>query len=188
EKQVEGLIKVMAETGIVPDFITVDGGNGGTGATYYELAESVGLPTLAALPLVDDMLKKYEIRDQTYIIASGQLVTPDKIAMALALGADLINIARGFMLGVGCIMAIVCHTNNCPIGVATTDPNLQQGLNIEEKKFRACNYLVTMRQGVFEMAAVAGIDSPRKFSRDHLVYKDEFNRVSGMKDIMEQVN
>src|SRR5699024_12572131 len=137
------------------------------------------------LPLVDDLLKKYGIRDQTYIIASGQLVTPDKIAMALALGADLINIARGFMLSVGCIMAQVCHTNNCPSGVATTDPKLQQGLNIDEKKFRACNYLVTMRQVVFEMAAVAGIDSPRKFSRDHLVYYVDIYRVSSMSDNME---
>lgn len=188
QQQIEEYVKAMAETGIVPDFLTVDGGNGGSGATFYELADSVGLPAFAALPLVDDMLKKYNIRDKTYIIASGQLVTPDKIAMALALGADLINIARGFMLSVGCIMAQVCHTNNCPSGVATTDPKLQQGLNIEEKKYRACNYLVTMRQGVFEMAAVAGIDSPRKFSREHLVYKDEFNRVSGMKDIMDKVN
>src|SRR5699024_3450312 len=188
QQQVENYVKAMAKTGIIPDFITVDGGNGGSGATYYELADSVGLPAFAALPLVDDMLKKYEIRDQTYIIASGQLVTPDKIAMALALGADLINISRGCMLSVGGILVHVCHRNNCPAEVATTAPKLQQGLNIEENKFRACNYLVTMRQGVLEMAAGAGIDSPRKFSRDHLVYKDEFNRVSGMKDIMEQVN
>src|SRR5699024_12562855 len=125
------------------------------------------------LQLVYDMVKKYEIIYQTYILAAVQLLTPDIIVMALALGADLINIARGFMLSVCCIMAQVCHTNNCPSGVATTDPKLQPGLNIKEKKFRACNYLVTMRQGVFEMAAVAGIDSPRKFSRDHLVYKDE---------------
>lgn len=187
QQQAKNYIKAMAETGIIPDFITVDGGNGGSGATYYELAESVGLPTFAALPLVDDLLHQYGIRDKTYIIASGQLVTPDKIAMALALGADLINIARGFMLSVGCIMAQVCHTNNCPSGVATTDPKLQQGLNVEEKKHRACNYLVTMRQGVFEMASVAGIDSPTKFSREHLVYKDEFNQLSGVNDIKESM-
>src|SRR5690625_3757268 len=187
ETQVDGLIKVMAETGLVPYFITVDGGNGGTVATYYELADSVGLPTFAALPLVDDLLKKYGIRDLTYIIASGQLVTPDKIAIALALGADLINIARGFMLSVGCIMALVCQTNNCPAGVATTDPKLQQGLNIQEKMYRTCNYLVTMRQGVFEMASVAGIDSPTKFTREHLVYKDEFDRLSGYDEIKERV-
>src|SRR5699024_1653464 len=175
------------ETGIVPDFITVDGGNGGTGATYYELAESVGLPTFAALPLVDDLLHKYGIRGQTYIIASGELVTPDKIEIALALGADLINVARGFMLRVGCIMALVCYTNNCPAGAANTEPQLRLGLNIQEKMYRTCNYLVTMRQGVFEMGSVAGIDSPTKFTREHLVYKDEFDRLSGYDEIKERV-
>src|SRR5699024_7561913 len=112
---------------------------------------------------------------------------PDKIAIALALGADLINIARGFMLSVGCIMALVCQTNNCPAGVATTDPKLQQGLNIQEKMYRTCNYLVTMRQGVFEMASVAGIDSSTKFTRVHLVYIDEFDRLSGYDEIKERV-
>ncbi|MGM8365714.1 FMN-binding glutamate synthase family protein [Virgibacillus sp. W0181] len=178
ESQVEEFVKTMKETNIVPDFITIDGGEGGTGATYYELAESVGLPAFAALPLLDDMLKKYDLRERTHIIASGKLLTPDKIAMALALGADMINIARGFMLSVGCIMAQVCHTNKCPVGVATTDPKLQKGLSIEEKKYRVCNYLVSLRQGIFEMAAVAGVDSPRKFSREHIVYKDRFNKVT----------
>src|SRR5699024_11422368 len=118
----------------------------------------------AALPLVDDLLHKYGIRDQTYIIASGQLVTPDKIAIALALGADLINIARGFMLSVGCIMALVCQTNNCPAGVATTDPELQQCLNVEEEKYRVCNNMVTLRHGANKLAAAAGIDSRKKLS------------------------
>src|SRR5699024_7810129 len=174
EEQAESYVKAMAETGIVPDFITIDGGNGGTGASYYELAESVGLPTFAALPLLADLLKTYGIRDPRHIIAAGPLATPDKIAMALALGADMINIARGFMLSVGCIMAQVCHTNNCPAGVATTDPKLQQGLSVEEKKYRVCNYLVALRQGVFDMAAAAGIDSPTKFAREHVIYKDKF--------------
>ncbi|WP_430791286.1 FMN-binding glutamate synthase family protein [Virgibacillus flavescens] len=175
--QLTNFIKTMKELDIVPDFITVDGGNGGSGATYYELAESVGLPTYAALPLLDDLLKEYGLRDRTKIIASGQLVTPDKIVMALSLGADLINIARGFMLSVGCIMAQVCHTNNCPVGVATTDPDLQKALSVEEKKYRVCNYLVSLREGVFEMAAVAGIDSPTKFNREHIAYKDRLNKV-----------
>lgn len=180
EEQIESYVQAMEASGIVPDFITVDGGDGGSGATYYELAASVGLPTFAALPLVDDLLCKYGLRERTHIIASGQLITPDKIAMALAMGADMVNIARGFMLSVGCIMAQVCHTNNCPTGVTTTDPKLQQGLSVEEKKYRVSNYLVALRQGVFEMAAVAGIDSPTKFGREHLVYKGEFNKLKRM--------
>lgn len=178
EAQIEKLILVMKETNIIPDFITIDGGEGGSGATYYELANSVGLPAFAALPLLDDMLKKHGLRDRTHIIASGKLLTPDKIAIALSLGADLINIARGFMLSVGCIMAQVCHTNECPVGVATTNPKLENALSVEEKKYRVCNYLLSLRQGIFEMAAVAGLDSPRKFTREHVVFKDEFNQVT----------
>ncbi|WP_226037470.1 FMN-binding glutamate synthase family protein [Aquibacillus saliphilus] len=173
EKEVEQLVKVIKEKQVYPDFITVDGGEGGTGASYYELASSVGLPAFAAIPLVNDLLEKYQIRDKTHIIASGKLLTPDKIAMALALGADLVNIARGFMMTVGCIMSQVCHTNNCPVGVATTDPKLQKALIVEEKKYRTCNYLVALREGLFTMAAVTGLDSPTKFNREHIVYKNK---------------
>src|SRR5690625_7159399 len=98
--------------------------------------------------------------------------------MALALGADMINIARGFMLSVGCIMAQVCHTNNCPVGVATTDPKLQNALSIEEKKYRVCNYLVTIRQCVFEMSAVACIDCPTIFTSGNIVMKYIIKRSS----------
>lgn len=178
EKQVDRLIQSMAETDIVPDFITVDGGEGGTGASFYALAYSVGLPAFSAIPLVDEILKKYQLRNKTKIIASGKLLTPDKIAMALCLGADLINIARGFMISTGCIMAQVCHTNTCPVGVATTDPNLQKALNIEEKKYRVTNYLVTLRNDLFNLAAVAGLDSPTKFNREHLVYRSAFKDFS----------
>ncbi|WLV24254.1 FMN-binding glutamate synthase family protein [Aciduricibacillus chroicocephali] len=177
EKQAEQYVAKMKEMNIVPDFITIDGGEGGSGATYYELAESVGLPAFSALPLLDDLLKKYGLRERTHIIASGKLLTPDRAAMALALGADMINIARGFMLSVGCIMAEVCHTNRCPTGVTTTDPKLQQALAIEEKKYRVANYVVAMREGIFELAAVAGLKSPREFSREHIVYKQHFKDV-----------
>ncbi|WP_010529936.1 FMN-binding glutamate synthase family protein [Lentibacillus jeotgali] len=174
KKQVESFVKAMAENNIVPDFITVDGGEGGTGASYYALAYSVGLPSFSSIPLVDETLKTYGLRDQTKIIASGKLLTPDKIAMALCLGADLINIARGFMISTGCIMAQVCHTNTCPVGVTTTDENLQKALDIEEKKYRVANYLITLRNDLFNLAAVAGLDSPTKFTRDHIVYRSSF--------------
>ncbi|SDJ46141.1 FMN-binding glutamate synthase family protein [Salimicrobium halophilum] len=177
EEDTEGMIRTMSDIGNVPDFITVDGGEGGTGASYYELADSVGLPAFSALPFVDDLLKEYGIRDQTHVIASGKLLTPDKIAMALCLGADMVNIARGFMISTGCIMSQVCHTNNCPVGVATTDPELQKALEIEEKKYRVCNYLITLRQGLFTVAAAAGIDSPTKFSREHIHYQEAFGKV-----------
>ncbi|WP_082252868.1 FMN-binding glutamate synthase family protein [Bacillus sp. FJAT-27251] len=179
----EEMAKIMKETGKGPDFISVDGGEGGTGATYQELADAVGLPIMSALPLVDEMLKKYGVRDRVKIIASGKLVTPDKIAVALALGADLVQIARGFMISVGCIMAGICHTNHCPAGVATTDPKLQDGLVVEEKQYRVANYVVSIREGLFNLAGAAGLDTPTKFERKHIVHKDEWGRISSVDDV-----
>ncbi|MFS0596356.1 FMN-binding glutamate synthase family protein [Peribacillus frigoritolerans] len=179
----EEMTKTMRDTGKGPDFITVDGGEGGTGATYQELADAVGLPIMSALPLVDEMLKKYGVRNRVKLIASGKLTSPDKVAVALAMGADLVNIARGFMISVGCIMAEICHTNHCPAGVATTDSKLQEGLVIEEKQYRVANYVISLREGLFNLAAAAGIDTPTKFDRKHIVHKDEWGRVSPVRDI-----
>jgi glutamate synthase domain-containing protein 2 len=169
--EVEELVRVMAVEQIFPDFISVDGGEGGTGATYQELADGVGLPLFSALPLVNEMLKKYQIRNQVKIIASGKLITPDKMAYALCLGADLINTARAFMISVGCIMAQTCHSNNCPVGVATTDPSREKALVVEEKMYRVCNYVVSTREGLFNLAAAAGLESPTQFTEEHLMYK-----------------
>lgn len=180
----ENLVSYMKESGKGPDFITVDGGEGGTGATYQELADTVGLPIMSALPVVDEMLKRYGVRDRVRLIASGKLITPDKIAIALAMGADLVNIARGFMISVGCIMAQVCHTNTCPAGVATTDEKLQDGLVVEEKHYRVCNYVVSLREGLYNLAAAAGLESPTQFERKHIVYKDELGRLSPLEDII----
>jgi glutamate synthase domain-containing protein 2 len=138
---------------------------------------------MSALPLVDEMLKKYGVRNRVKLIASGKLTSPDKVAVALAMGADLVNIARGFMISVGCIMAEICHTNHCPAGVATTDSKLQEGLVIEEKQYRVANYVISLREGLFNLAAAAGIDTPTKFERKHIVHKDEWGRVSPVRDI-----
>ncbi|ASK64209.1 hypothetical protein CFK37_19685 [Virgibacillus phasianinus] len=166
------LAKYMKETGKGPDHITVDGGEGGTGASYQELMESVGLPIKSALPIVDATLRHYGVRDRVKIIASGKLETPDKVAVAIAMGADLVNIARGFMFSVGCIQTLKCHSNACPVGVATTDPELQNALVIDEKKYRVANYLLTMRKGLFRVAAAVGIDSPVHLKPEHIVFKD----------------
>lgn len=173
----EELASAMKETGLGPDFISVDGAEGGSGATYQDLADRVGLPIRSALVLLDNALRQFEVRQDVKIIASGKITTPDRAAVALALGADLVQIARGFMISVGCIMAERCHTNECPAGVATTDPKLQKGLVVEEKKYRVTNYILTMREGLFRIAAAAGLDSPTKLERQHLVYKDERGKV-----------
>lgn len=177
QEDAEELASFMQETGMGPDFISLDGAEGGSGATYQDLADSVGLPLRSAIVLLDDALRKYEVRDQVKIIASGKITTPDRAAIVLGMGADLVQIARGFMISVGCIMAERCHTNTCPAGVATTDPKLQKGLVVEEKKFRVTNYILTMREGLFRIAAAAGLDSPTKLERHHVVYKDERGRI-----------
>jgi glutamate synthase domain-containing protein 2 len=169
--EVEAMVKVMAEEGKFPDFITVDGGEGGTGATYQELADGPGLPLYTALPIVHEMLKKYQIRDRVKLIASGKLITPDKMVYALCLGADLINTARAFMISVGCIMSQTCHSNTCPVGVATTDPNREKALVIEEKMYRVCNYVVSTREGLFNLAGAAGLSSPTQFNEEHLMFR-----------------
>jgi len=177
KQDAEELASFMHDTGLGPDFISLDGAEGGSGATYRDLADGVGLPLRSALILLDDALRKFEVRDRVKIIASGKVTTPDRAAIVLAMGADLVQIARGFMISVGCIMAERCHTNTCPAGVATTDLKLQKGLVVEEKKFRVTNYILTMREGLFRIAAAAGLDSPTKFEREHVVYKDERGRV-----------
>lgn len=186
-QEAEEIAKTIKESGKGPDFITIDGAEGGTGATYPELADSVGLPLKSALPLLDYALRKHGVREQLKIIASGKLFSPDRAAVALAMGADLVNIARGFMITVGCIQALKCHSNACPVGVATTDPDLQKALVIDEKKYRTANYLIAMRQGLFRLAAAAGIDSPVHFKREHIVYKDEKGVVWPLEEIYQLI-
>ena len=178
------LASYMAETNRGPDFITIDGGEGGTGATYQDLADSVGLPLHTSLMILNKALMDAGVRGRVKIIASGKLITADKAAIALALGADLINIARGFMISIGCIMAQRCHTNDCPVGVATTDPKLQNGLIVDEKKFRVTNYILTLREGIFRVAAACGVDCPTKINQTHVVYKDENGRVIQIEDLL----
>ncbi|WP_411842474.1 FMN-binding glutamate synthase family protein [Salinicoccus sp. HZC-1] len=186
-EKLEEMVQIMRDSDKGPDFITIDGGEGGTGATYQELADSVGLPIMTALPIVDELLREYGIRDRVKLIASGKLITPDKAAIALGMGADLINIARGFMISVGCIMAEVCHTNTCPVGVATTDPELQTGLIVDEKRHRVTNYVTSQRAGLFNVAAAAGVDSPTKLERKHLVYKDYRGRISSVGSMLQRI-
>lgn len=181
------LAKFMKESGKGPDFITVDGGEGGTGASYQELMDTVGLPIRSAIPILDATLRKYGVRDRVKIISSGKMFTPDRVAIALGMGADLINIARGFMISVGCIQALKCHTNACPVGVATTDEKLQKGLVVEEKKYRVVNYLLTLRKGLFRLTAAAGLESPIHFGPHHITFKNDVGEIQSLEDIIESV-
>ncbi len=173
------LAAAMARRGDGPDWLTVDGGEGGSGATYQEMADSVGLPIRSAIVVLDDALRSHGVRARVKLIASGKLFSADRAALALALGADLVNVARAFMIAVGCIQAQKCHTNQCPAGVATTDPKRMRALVVDEKKWRAMNFVVTMRAGLASLAAAVGIASPTQFERKHAVYRDALGRVVG---------
>src|SRR5699024_10147739 len=155
----EELARYMKETGKHPDFISIDGAEGGPGATYQEMADRLGLPVFSGLYVLDQTLRKYGVRDNVKIIASGMILTADKMAIALSLGADLIYVARAAMNTVACINAAKCHTNLCPVGVTSHLPHLESGLVVEEKRFRTANYLRTMREGLFMLGASCGIDS-----------------------------
>src|SRR5699024_2806989 len=172
----------MCETGKSPDFISIDGAEGGTGATYQEMADSLGLPIFSGVYILDKTLRKYGVRDEVKIIASGMLATANKMAVALSLGADLIYVARAAMNTDGCINAGKCHTNLCPVGVTSHLPHLEAGLVVEEKRFRTANYLTTMREGLFMLGASCGIDSPTKFSKDHIALRESNNNVTKYKE------
>lgn len=182
-EMVDELALYMKESGTGPDFITVDGGEGGTGASFQDLADSVGLPNKSALMLTDSALRQHGVRDRVKLITSGKLISADQAAIALAMGADLINIARGMMISVGCIQALKCHTNDCPVGVATTDSKLQRGLVVEEKKYRVTNYILSLRKGLFRVSAAAGVESPVDLNRQHVVYKDEKSMVIPLDEV-----
>ncbi|PEM39110.1 FMN-binding glutamate synthase family protein [Bacillus pseudomycoides] len=177
QKPLEELLQTMKELNIYPDFITIDGSEGGSGATYKSMADSMGIPLIPALITFVDTACRFNVRDKLKVFASGKLVTPDKVAIALAIGADAVNSARGFMMASGCIMALQCHSGQCPSGVATTNPHYQKALDHNEKKWRVMNYIVSMRYSLFALSAAAGVKSPRHLTRDHIVFKDETGRV-----------
>lgn len=150
-----------------PDFITVDGAEGGTGAAPMPLIDTVGLPLRESLPLLIDKLNEYGLRDRIKVIASGKLVNPSDVAWALCLGADFIVSARGFMFSLGCIQALQCNKNTCPTGITTHDAKLQRGLNPKLKSERVAHYARNMIYEVGMIAHACGVSSPRELNRTH---------------------
>ena len=165
------MVKAMLKTGIVPDFIVVDGKEGGTGAAPLEFTNHVGMPLVEGLVFVHNTLRGAGIRDQVKIGAAGKLVTAFDIARALAMGADWANSARGFMFSVGCIQAQACHTNRCPVGVATQDPLRQRALVVEDKYRRVANFHNNTLKALGEMTGAAGLAHPREFLPHHFMQR-----------------
>jgi len=160
------LCEKMKTTGIKPDFITVDGAEGGTGAAPLEFADSVGMPLLPALSFINRTLKDYSLREEIKIIASGKVISATSIMNRLAEGADLCNSARAFMLALGCIQALRCNSNTCPTGVATQDKMLVKGLVVEDKYLRVANFHKNTLHALRELMAAAGINSLEEITHE----------------------
>ena len=150
-----------------PDFMTVDSGDGGSGAAPMSLIDHMGLPIKRSLPLVVDKLTEFNLRSRIKVIASGKLINPADVAAALCLGADSVNSARGFMFALGCIQALQCNKNTCPTGITTQDPNLQDGLDPFDKGARVGNYAQNLTKAVKMIAHACGVKHPRLLRRTH---------------------
>ncbi|MCB1335945.1 MAG: FMN-binding glutamate synthase family protein [Maritimibacter sp.] len=166
------MVRAMLETGITPDFIVVDGKEGGTGAAPLEFADHMGMPLVEGLTFVHNTLRGAGLRGRVKIGAGGKLVTSFAILKAMALGADWANSARGFMFAVGCIQGQACHTNHCPVGVATQDPLRQRALDVGRKTERVFRFHQNTLKAVAELTGGAGLRHPSQLMPHHLLMRE----------------
>lgn len=162
----EELAELMVKTGKGPDFITIDGGEGGTGAAPPSFADHVSLPWVYAFSSVYKIFKKYNLTHRVTFIGSGKLGLPAQAIMAFSMGVDVINIAREAMISIGCIQAQVCHNNRCPTGIATQNKWLQAGVDPTLKSERFYNYAKTLTKEVLEISIACGYEHPSQFTMD----------------------
>ncbi len=159
-----------------PDFLVIDGGEGGSGASPQALADHMGLPIAEGLPRVVDALIESGLKQRIRVVAAGKLVTSAKAAWALCAGADFINTARGFMFALGCIQALRCHTNTCPTGITTHNKRLQRGLVVEEKYLRVAKYVANMNKEIDMIAHSCGCRHARELRREHVRIVESANQ------------
>ena len=165
------MVKAMQETGIKPDFIVVDGAEGGTGAAPVEFTNHVGMPLVEGLTFVHNTLRGAGLRNDIRIGAAGKIVSAFDLARTLALGADWCNAARGFMFAIGCIQAQACHTNHCPVGVATQDPLRARALDVPSKSERVARFHRNTLKALGEMTGSAGLSHPGQFMPQHMMVR-----------------
>jgi len=174
--ELAALVHAMLDTGVTPDFITVDGAEGGTGAAPLEFQNSVGFPLAEGLRLVDALLVGAGLRDRVKLIGSGKVYNGFSLVRTLAHGADLTNSARAFMFSLGCIQALKCNSNSCPTGIATQNPDLESGLDVDSKSTRVARFHAATLRAALEIVGAIGVDSPSFVKPVHL-----FRRESGFK-------
>jgi len=178
------MVKAMLATGITPDFIVVDGAEGGTGAAPVEFTDHVGSPLQEGLLLVHNTLRGVGLRDQIKLGAAGKVVSAFDIARLMALGADWCNSARGFMFALGCIQAQTCHTGHCPTGVTTQDPKRQQSLVVPDKATRVYNFHQETLHALKELVQAAGIDHPNQINAHHIVRRSTDQKVRSLAQLI----
>jgi glutamate synthase domain-containing protein 2 len=181
------IVKAMLETGITPDFIVVDGSEGGTGAAPLEFTDHVGAPLQEGLRLVHNTLVGVNLRDRIRIGASGKVVSAFDVVRAIAIGADWCNSARGFMFALGCIQAQTCHTGQCPTGVTTQDPIRQQALVVPDKAERVYNFHQQTLHALQELVQAAGLQHPSDITADHIVRRVNENDVRLLSTLLPTV-
>jgi glutamate synthase domain-containing protein 2 len=181
--EILGICKGMLATGLRPDFIVVDGGEGGTGAAPVEFTDHVGAPLREGLVLVQNALVGAGLRESIRIGASGKLLSGFDIACAMSLGADWANSARGFMLALGCLQSLRCHTNKCPTGVATQDPRLQRGLVVPDKAQRVRSYHHHTVDALASLVAAAGLSHPRELRPSHVLLRTRAGEVRSLDQV-----
>jgi len=178
-----GIVKAMIETGIVPDFIVVDGSEGGTGSAPVELSDHVGVPMRDALLMVHNVLVGTGLRDRIRIGAAGRIISAFDIVAAIALGADWVNSARGFMFALGCIQSQSCHTNKCPTGIATQDAGRQRALDVADKGERVANFHRNTLHALSELMATAGVSHPSQLRPHHLARRVSTTEIKLFSDL-----
>ncbi len=183
-EEFEAICLAMKKLDQYPDFIAVDGAEGGTGAAPLEFANYVGMPLYIGLVVVDRLLKKHNLREKVKVIASGKVFNGFGILKALAMGADLTQSARAMMLSIGCIHAQLCNTNTCPVGIATQNKHLMKGLNPEDKGVRAANYHNNTIHAFLELLAATGAKHPSELSTDHVMRMAEDGDTQSMTKII----
>lgn len=185
KEQFLGICKAMLETNILPDFITVDGAEGGTGAAPVEFVNNIGDPLIPALVFVHNALVGINVRDKIRVICSGKVANGFDLVLNISIGADMCNAARSMMMSIGCVQSKQCNANTCPTGVATQNKRLQWGLVIEKKQYGAASFHKNTINSFLEMVAAMGFSDPSELKPDYLVRRMDVETIKPFNEIYE---